>query len=116
MGFANMQDYIVINKKTGSASLDFSKLTPNQAAAIQELTTEEFVERTTGKPRTVRRTRFKLADKRGALELLGKHKKLFTDKVENTLQNPDGTAIAPPVLNVNFVEAEDGQPKKKRTK
>jgi hypothetical protein len=67
---------------------DLSKLTRNQAAAIGEITVEEYTERTgsdaDGKPifENVKRTKFKLTDKRGALVDLGRHLKLFTDKVE----------------------------------
>lgn len=87
LGFANMLDYIQV-RPDGGATVDLSKLTRDRAAAIAEITVEEFTERTgqdkDGKPifADVRRTRFKLADKRGALVDLGRHLKLFTDKVE----------------------------------
>jgi phage terminase small subunit len=43
--------------------------------------------------------KFKLSDKRASLELLGKHLKLFTDKVEHS--NPDGSLRpAAPVYTV----------------
>lgn len=86
IGYANMLDYITILE--GEAYIDFSELTREQAAAIQEITSETYTEPTgeykEGKPvtRKIKRTKFKLFDKRGALELLGRHKKLFTDKVD----------------------------------
>lgn len=86
LGFANMLDYIKITD--GEAYIDFSALNRDQAAAIQEITSETYREETgeykEGKPvkRTVKRTKFKLFDKRGSLELLGRHLKLFTDKID----------------------------------
>jgi phage terminase small subunit len=99
LGFANMLDYITI--QNGEAYINFSALTRVQAAAIQEITSETYQEpigagetaeegekkRTAGEPivrltRTVKRTKFKLFDKRGSLELLGRHLKLFTDKLD----------------------------------
>lgn len=87
LGFSNMLDYISVGSN-GAIKVDLSKLTRDQAAAIQEVTVEEFTERTGedeyGKPsfENVKRVKFKLNDKRGALELLGRHLKLFTDKVQ----------------------------------
>ena len=87
IGFANMLDYIAVGEN-GAARVDLSKLTREQAAAINEITVEEFTERTgedgDGKPifENVRRTKFKLSDKRAALVDLGRHLKLFTDKVQ----------------------------------
>ncbi len=89
LGFANMLDYITVGAN-GEAKVDLSKLTRDQAAAIGEISVEEFTERTgeyeDGKPtfENVKRTRFKLTDKRAALVDLGKHLKLFTDRVERT--------------------------------
>jgi phage terminase small subunit len=87
MGFANMLDYI--SRAGTEAYVDLSKLTREQAAAIQEITSETYVDGYEGvgqdkTPIVVKRTKFKLSDKRGALELLGKHLKLWTDKVEQT--------------------------------
>ena len=86
MGYANMQDYIQI--ENGDVFLDLSKLTREQAAAIQEITFDEYVERGTnkgnGNGRRIKRMRFKLADKTRSLELLGKHLKLFTEVHHHT--------------------------------
>lgn len=107
LGFANMMDYITIGND-GSALVDFSALDRDKAAAIQEVIVDEYVERTgedsDGKPtfERVKRIRFKLAEKRGSLELLGKHLKLFTEKHEHS--GPNGTPLIPPPINVHFVQ------------
>lgn len=84
IAFCNMFDYIAVTP-TGEARVDLSRLTRDQAAAISEVTVEEFTERT-GEGRDgfekVKRIKFKLSDKRGALVDLGRHLKLFTEKVE----------------------------------
>jgi phage terminase small subunit len=82
MAFSNMLDYVTV--QGGDAYVDLSKLTREQAAAIQEITVDEYTEGRGEQARQVKRPRFKLADKRGSLELLGKHLKLFTDKVEHS--------------------------------
>jgi phage terminase small subunit len=82
MGFANMLDYIRPTED-GAALIDLSQLTREQAKAIQELTVDTYVEGSGDAARQVKRVRFKLADKRGSLELLGKNLKLFTDKHEH---------------------------------
>lgn len=81
MGFANMLDYIRIDR-TGTATVDLSRLDRDRAAAIVEIVVEECV----APPgpgdhhRKMRRTRIRLRDKLAALEDLGKHLKLFTDR------------------------------------
>ena len=81
MGFANMLDYM--NIEDGKITdFDYSRLTRDQAAAIQEITMDTTGGAGDGERKLVLRTRFKLGDKRGSLELLGKHLKLFTDKIE----------------------------------
>jgi phage terminase small subunit len=82
-GFANMQDYIKTSE-SGDAFVDLSALTRSQAAAIQEITVEDYMEGRGASAREVKRTKFKLAEKRGSLELLGRYMKLFTDKVEHS--------------------------------
>lgn len=85
MAFANMQDYIIVSDD-GYAYADLSKMTREQAAAIQEITTDTYTERTGegDETRVVKKCKFKLSDKRGSLELLGKHLKLFIDRSEIT--------------------------------
>jgi phage terminase small subunit len=81
LAFSNMLDYMN-TQQDGSAYTDLSKLTREQAAAIQEVTVDEYTEGRGKNSRNVKRTRVKLADKRGSLELLGKYLKLFTDRQE----------------------------------
>jgi len=82
MGFANMMDYIGI--KDGDAYVDLSRLTREQAAAIQEYTVDHTGGTGDGERRQVMRTRFRLADKTRALELLGKYLTLFTERADGS--------------------------------
>jgi phage terminase small subunit len=86
LGFANMQDYIQVDGER--IKIDLSAMTRNEAAAIQELTIEETAEGKGKNRRPVTRTKLKLANKREALELLGRHLKLF----EQDTQGP-GVAV-----------------------
>lgn len=104
MGFANMLDYIKTSPD-GSAFIDLSKLTRQQAAAIQEITVDEYTEGKGDEAREVKRTRFKLGDKRGSLELLGKYLKLWTDKWEGS--GPSGGPI--PIANISADNLTDDQ-------
>jgi phage terminase small subunit len=100
---ANMMDYMTITD-SGEAFVDFSKLTRDQAAAIQEITIDETGGGGgDGRREKVQRTRFKLASKRDSLELLGKHLKLFTDKTE--LTGPNGGPVDTNI-NIRFVNPD----------
>lgn len=88
LGFANMLDYMKVGPD-GDPVLDFSKLTRDQGAALTEVTVEDFVDGRGDDARDVKRVRFKLADKIGALTSLARHLGLFVDKTEITVQtNP----------------------------
>jgi len=82
MGFANMADYLSIDSQGRLQEFDYGAITREQAAAIQEITMDTTGGAGDGERKLVLRTKFKLASKREALELLGKHLKLFTEKVE----------------------------------
>lgn len=82
LGFANMGDYMRSTAE-GDPYLDFSDLTDEQKAALSEVTVEDYVEGRGENAREVKRVKFKLHDKRAALVDLGKHLKLFTDRVEH---------------------------------
>lgn len=83
LAFANMADYMRVGPG-GDPVLDFSKLTRDQAAALIEVTIEDFMDGRGDDARQVRRVRFRLADKRVALVHLGKHLGLFKEKGEHT--------------------------------
>ncbi len=79
--FSNFLDYVRITKD-GNVLVDLSKVTFDQAAAIHEITLFEYMEGKGKSGRRVKGTKIKLADKDRSLELLGKHLKLFTERVE----------------------------------
>jgi phage terminase small subunit len=82
IGFANMQDYMRIGPD-GDPALDFANLSRDQAAALQEVTVESYIDGGGENAREVKKVKFKLADKRAALVALGRHHRLFTDKFEH---------------------------------
>jgi phage terminase small subunit len=90
LGFANMLDYMR-RGPDGDPYLDFSTLSRDQAAALTEVTVEDFKDGRGEDARDVRRVKFKLADKRAALVDLGRHLGIFKDRVEHS--GPDGKPI-----------------------
>lgn len=87
LAFSRMKDYLQVYED-GDAAVNLANLDDDKWAAVQEVTSEVYVEHVGDDPRQVKRTKFKLAEKRGALELLGKHHKLWTDKYEHSLGDP----------------------------
>jgi len=83
LAYANMLDFITVDKR-GEARINLSDLTRDQAAAIQEIRSDTTGGSGDGERKQVIRTTFKLSDKGANLERLGRHLKLFTDKVEHT--------------------------------
>ena len=81
IGFSNMADFVVAYED-GTATLDFSNMSRDQAAAIQEFVVDEYMDGRGEDARPVKRTRFKLADKKGALVEIGRHLGMFTDKLK----------------------------------
>lgn len=81
IGFANMMDYMRIGED-GDPYTDFSGIDRDMAAAIAEVTVEDFKEGRREGARDVRRVKFKLADKRAALVDLGKHLGMFVERRE----------------------------------
>lgn len=108
LAFSNMADYMA-PAGDGSFFVDFSKLSREQSAAIQEITVDEYYEGRGENAQRVKKVRFKLGDKKGALDTLARWRKMLTDKTE--MSNPDGT-LAPTELHLHFVESDgDGRPK-----
>ena len=83
LAFSSIGDYYRISDE-GEPIIDLSDLTRDQMAALTELQVEDYREGRGDNSRDVRRIRIKLADKKASLELLGKHLKLFTDKIDVT--------------------------------
>ena len=81
IGFSNMADFGVAYED-GTATLDFSNMSRDQAAAIQEFVVDEYMDGRGEDARPVKRTRFKLADKKGALVDIGRHLGMFNDKLK----------------------------------
>ena len=90
IGFSNMSDFIKV-QPDGSAYVDLSGLTRDKAAAISEVTSEVYMEGSGEEARAVKRTKFKLSDKRAALVDLGKHLGMFIERKE--LTGPNGGPI-----------------------
>lgn len=90
LGFSNMQDYMRVTSD-GSAVVDLSNLTEDQAAAIQELTSEVYTEGRGEDAEEVKRTKIKLADKKSPLELLGRYVGVFKE-----------SNATPPVVNIRI--------------
>jgi phage terminase small subunit len=76
IGFANMLDYMRPGED-GDLFVDLSGLDRERAAAIAEVTVEDFKDGRAKDARVVRRVKFKLLDKRAAHVDLGKHLGLF---------------------------------------
>lgn len=90
MGFANMLDYVRVTPD-GDAVVDLTRLDRDQAAAITEITSEVFTDGRGDDAERIKRVKLKLADKKGALELLGKHLGLFPNRHE--VAGPGGGPI-----------------------
>jgi phage terminase small subunit len=73
---ANMQDYV----GPDDVVVPIQSLTRDQAAAVQERTVEHYAEGSGDGAREVKKVKFRLADKLRALELIGKHHALFTER------------------------------------
>ena len=111
IGFSNMQDYIRTTGE-GDAFVDLSELTREQAAAISEVTVEDYKDGRGEDARDVRKVKFKLSDKRSALVDIGKHLGMFVERKE--LTGKDGGPIETENTLISQIMSEiDG---KSRTK
>ncbi len=80
IAFSNMLDYMQPDED-GNMRMDFSNVTRDQAAAIQEISEDTTGGQNDGERKLVLRTRFKLADKLRAMELLGKYLGMYQERV-----------------------------------
>ena len=90
-GFANMLDYMTV-QSDGTAFVDLSKLTREQAAAIAEITVDQYTEGRGDDAHPVKRVRIKLNDKLAALTKLGDHLGMWKQRIA-----VGGDADAPPI-------------------
>lgn len=100
IGFANMLDYVRIGTN-GDPFVNLSSVTRDQAAAIAEMTVEDFVDGRGEGAREVRRVKFKLHDKKGALVDMGRHLGMFVERHEHT--GKDGGPIQTEVKAVDLL-------------
>ena len=84
LAYSNMDDYVDLDLECGKRVLNTAKPTRDQMAAVSEITEDTTGGTGDGERKRVLRTRFKLVDKGMNLERLGRHLKLFTDKIEHS--------------------------------
>lgn len=90
IGFSNMLDYMAVTPD-GDAYVTLANMTREQAAAVQQITVEDYKDGRGEDARDVRKITFKLADKRAALVDIGKHLGMFKELHE--LSGKDGGPI-----------------------
>ena len=81
LGFVDMGTYVTLDASETTVRLDWSDLPEGATRCIQEITQEEHTGGKGHEKGQIRRTKFKLYDKKGSLELLGRHLGMFNDKV-----------------------------------
>lgn len=96
IGFSNLLDYFSVTSD-GEPYVDLSSITRDQAAALAEIQVDDFVDGRGEDARDVKRVRIKAADKLRALEQLGKHLGMFTERVDVT---SDGEKVQGAVVNL----------------
>jgi phage terminase small subunit len=115
LGRSSIKHCIVQGDDTGEVVASLRDMPDEVAAAIQELQVEYYTEAgddeledqehggklKRGRSRTVKRVRLKLHPKTPALELLGKHFKLYVEKHEHS--DPDGRPLGA-ALSDNMLE------------
>lgn len=88
VGRANVADHLRAFAYADNIVGALDQLTPEQTAALGEVTVEQYMEGSGEDARPVRRTKFRMHSKNEALKLLGQHHKLFTEKKELDVADP----------------------------
>ena len=83
LAFANLGDYFQMASGE-DPYIDLSNVTRDQLAALTEIQVDDYTDGRGEDARDVRRVKIKMADKKAALELLGKHLGMFTERVEHS--------------------------------
>jgi phage terminase small subunit len=100
IAFANMGDYMRPGVN-GDPTLDFSGLTPDQKAALAEVTVDSYIDGAGEDAQVVKRIRFKLGDKLHALDSVAKHLGMFKERHE--LTGKDGEPLPADTSKVALV-------------
>jgi len=90
LAFSNLADFFTV-QPDGTAYVDLSELTREQAAALTEIQVDEYTEGRGEECREVKKVKIKVADKTKNLELIGKFLGMFKDRIEHT--GADGAPI-----------------------
>jgi len=90
VGYANMANYMKVGDD-GDPYLDFSEVSPEQAAALAEVVVEDFKDGRGDDARDVRRVKFKLHNKIAALDSIAKHLGMFDERRE--VKTPGGETL-----------------------
>ncbi len=105
IAFSNMLDYMTI-KDDGTVVIDFSAVDRDQAAAILELVVDEYTDGKGDDAKPVKRMKFKLADKKGALVDLGRHLGLFPNRHELTGKDGEPIRVRPDLSKLSEEELD----------
>lgn len=91
IAFSDIDNYVRFDPDTGNVYFDWSRMNSERSGAVAEITQDEYMEGGGETARQVKKTKFKLHDKKGALDSLAKHLGMFTDKSE--VRFPDGITV-----------------------
>jgi len=89
VAFANMRNYVRLDKN-GDPHPDLSDLDEEGWAAIEELTTETYIEGSGDYAREVKRVKIKLSPKLAAIEKAMKHLGMFDKRRSGGMDDPEG--------------------------
>ena len=105
LGLSNAGDYTAFDAE-GNPVTDFSEVTRDQMAAVQEITSEVYTEGRGKDAQRVKRTKFKLYDKRAALMDLAKLEGHVVDRQQ--LSGPNGGPI--PIASAHVITSAELTP------